>query len=67
MDCGFILVSELKLCDIFHAPLRHPVLAYLSQVSLGNSGPTLGSATGMLFSGFKSILTPMQCVTKVPP
>jgi hypothetical protein len=65
MDSAFKLDldSELKVCDIIAAPLRHPVLAYLSKCS-ATSGPTLGSATGMLLSGFKSIVTTMWCVTK---
>jgi hypothetical protein len=63
MDSAFQLDSELKICDIMAAPLRHPVLAYLSKCS-ATSGPTLGSATGMLLSGFKSIITTMWCVTK---
>jgi CHAT domain-containing protein len=65
MDSAFRLDSdsELKVCNIVAAPLRHPVLAYLSQCS-ATSGPTLGSATGMLLSGFKSIITTMWCVTK---
>jgi hypothetical protein len=65
-DSAFRLDSELKICDIIHTPLRHPVLAYLSRwpVALDRE---LGSATGMLLSGFKSIVTTMWYVTKSTP
>jgi hypothetical protein len=65
MDRAFELDSQLKICDINHAPLRHPVLAYLSHYADG-AEDALGSAiaTGMLLSGFKSVVIPMWCVTK---
>jgi hypothetical protein len=64
MDSAFALESELKLRDIIHAPLRHPVLAYLPEFTTYTSGSTPGLATGMLLSGFKSIVTTTWCVTK---
>jgi hypothetical protein len=63
MDRAFELDSQLKICDINHAPLRHPVLAYLAQSEAGGED-VLGPATGMLLSGFKSVLMPMWWVTK---
>jgi hypothetical protein len=62
MGSAFKLDSKLKICDIVDAPLCHPVLAYLSYCY--NSGPTLDTATGMLLSGFKSVVTSTGCVTK---
>jgi hypothetical protein len=64
MNSAFMLDTELKICDIIHAPLRHPVLAYLPEFSTCSSGPIPGLATGMLLSGFKSIVTTTWCVTK---
>jgi hypothetical protein len=55
MDNAFKLDTELKICDIIDAPLRHHMLAYLSHYY--TSGSTLHKATGMLLSGFKSIVT----------
>jgi hypothetical protein len=65
MDCAFMLDSELKICDIVHTPLRHPVLAYMSQ-GFGLIDLTPGLATGMLLAGFKSTVT-TTCVTKQMP
>jgi hypothetical protein len=62
MDSAFKLDSEMKICDIIGAPLRHPVLAYLSHCH--TSGPILDTATGMLLSGFKSIVISTGYVTK---
>jgi hypothetical protein len=61
MNSAFMLDSELKICDIIDARPRHPVLAYLSTCS-GTPGPKIGSSTGMLLSGFKSIIASMGCV-----
>jgi hypothetical protein len=59
MNSAFMLDSEIKIYDIIRAAPRHPVLAYLSQCS-NVTGPAL--ATGMLLSGFKSIIASMGCV-----
>jgi hypothetical protein len=55
-------IKGLRISDIARAPLRHPVLALLSSYSI-QASPTLGSATGMLLSGFQSIVSCMWCVT----
>jgi hypothetical protein len=63
-DRGFMLDSQLTICDIIHTPLHCPVLAYLS-CSLHFSSATHGLAPGILLSGFKSIVAPiMTWVTK---
>jgi hypothetical protein len=62
-DRGFMLDSQLTICDIIHTPLHCPVLAYLSCHPQLSSTP-LGSAPGMLLSGFKSIVTATECVTE---
>jgi hypothetical protein len=65
MDRAFELDSQLKICDINHAPLRQPVLAYLGQWGAeAGREDALGPATGLLLSGFKSVLMPMWWVTK---
>jgi hypothetical protein len=61
MNCAFMLDTELKIRDIIHAPLHHPVLAFLSQYP--STSPTPGLATSMLLSGFKSIVTATWYVT----
>jgi hypothetical protein len=64
MDSAFKLDSEMKICDIIHAPLRHPVLAYLPHCTGATSRSNIELATGMLLSGFKSIVASIRCVAK---